>query len=146
MKYSSSFGITFFIFLKDVLFMEKIMVNVLFFMFLMFVIFFIDYVFFMKRKLNDKGKRKKEDIMEINYLVGKFKLDRKKILYKPVALWCALINAFIMSFVSTVVFNIKLHIAWQLLIAFALLFGLIYSLYEIYGRHLVRKGWKKKNE
>lgn len=126
--------------------MYTLLVNIVIFMLLMFIIFFVDYYFFMKKKLKGKGKRNKDDIMEINYLIGKFKLDKKKILYKPTALWCALINAFIMSLVATVVYNIKLHMMWQLLIAFVLLFALIYSLYEIYGRHLVKKGWKKKDE
>ena len=127
--------------------MEKLIVNVLFFFVLMFVIFIADYCFVMKKKLKGKGKRKKEDIMEINYLVGKFNLDKSKLHYKPISMWCALINAFIMSLVATVVYNIKLHMAWQLLIAFVLLFALIYSLYEIYGRHLVKKERRKnKNE
>lgn len=127
--------------------MEKLIVNVLFFFVLMFVIFIVDYCFVMKKKLKGKGKRKKEDIMEINYLVGKFNLDKSKLHYKPISMWCSLINAFIMSLVATVVYNIKLHMAWQLLIAFVLLFALIYSLYEIYGRHLVKKERRKyKNE
>ena len=125
--------------------MKTILINALFFLFLLLIVFFTDYFFIMRKKLKGK-KKKKEDIMEINYLVMKFKLDKSKILYKPVAMWCALINAFIISFVSTVISNIKLHMAWQLLIGFVLLFGLIYSTYEIYGRHLVRKGWKKKDE
>ena len=44
----------------------------------------------------------------------------------------------------TVISNIDLYIVWQLLIGFVLLFALIYSLYEIYGRHLVKKGYQKK--
>ena len=127
--------------------MEKLIVNVLFFFVLMFIIFIADYFFVMKKKLKGKKRKKKEDIMEINYLVGKFGLDKSKLHYKPVALWCSLINAFIMSFLATVVYNIKLHMAWQLLIAFVLLFAFIYSLYEIYGRHLVKKERRNnKNE
>ena len=126
--------------------MEKILYNALFFMALMFIVFFVDYFFIMRRRLKEKSKKKKEQMMEIVYLTGKFNLDKNKIHYKPVLLWCALINAFIISFVSTVICNIKLHMAWQLLIGFVLLFALIYALYEIYGRTLVRKGWKKKDE
>ena len=85
-------------------------------------------------------------MMEIVYLTSKFNLDKNKIHYKPVLLWCALINGFIISLVSTIIVNIKLHMMWQLLIGFVLLFALIYAIYEIYGRHLVRKGWKKKDE
>ena len=125
---------------------KTILINVLFFLLLMIIIFIVDYVFVMKRKLKGTKKKNKDDIMEISYLIGKFKLDKSKVLYKPVALWCALLNGFIISFVSTIICNIKLHLMWQLLIGFVLLFALIYSVYEIYGRHLVKKGWKKKNE
>lgn len=124
--------------------MKFILTNSIFFITLLLIVFFIDYFLIIKRKLKSK-KKKNDDIMEINYLIAKFKLDKTKVLYKPVGLWCALINAFIISFVSTVISNIKLHMMWQLLIGFVLLFGLIYSLYEIYGRHLVKKGWKKEN-
>ena len=124
--------------------MKVILVNFVFFLLLMLIIFFIDYLFIMKRKLKGKKKKSKDDIMEINYLAARFKLDKSKILYKPTAMWCALINGFIISLVSTVISNIKLHMAWQLLIGFVLLFGLIYSIYEIYGRHLIKKGWQKK--
>jgi len=125
--------------------MREIVINLIFFILLMLIIFYVDYRFVLKKKL--KGKKKsKDDIMEINYLIAKFKLDKKKILYRPVCMRVALINGFIISFVVTVIANIKLHLAWQLLIGFALLFALIYSLYEIYGRILVKKGWKKNNE
>ena len=126
--------------------MEKILLNVLFFMALMFIVFFVDYYFIMRRRLKEKSKKKKEQMMEIVYLTSKFNLDKNKIHYKPVLLWCALINGFIISLVSTIIVNIKLHMMWQLLIGFVLLFALIYAIYEIYGRHLVRKGWKKKDE
>ena len=125
--------------------MNKIVINILFFFILMIIIFILDYVFVMKRKLKSK-KRNKEDIMEISYLIYKFKLDKKKINYNSMCLWCSLINGFIISLVVTVISNIDLKLMWQLLIGFALLFGLIYSIYEIYGRHLARKGWKKKDE
>lgn len=125
--------------------MKELVINLIFFIVLMLIVFYVDYYFVLKKKLKGKKKRK-EDIMEINYLIAKFKLDKNKILYKPVCMWVALINGFIISLVVTVIANIKLHLAWQLLIGFALLFALIYSLYEIYGRHLVKKGWRKKNE
>ena len=124
--------------------MNKVLVNVLFFLILMLIVFIVDYLFVMKRKL--KGKKKNNEIMEVNYLVAKFKLDRNNIYLKPMCLWCSLINGFIISLTVTVISNIKLKMMWQLLIGFVLLFGLIYSIYEIYGRHLVRKGWKKKDE
>jgi len=121
--------------------MYTILINVCFCLLLMLVIYLLDYNFIMKPKLKKKNKKNNE-IMEISYLIYKFKLDKKKVLLKPTAMWCSLINGFIISVTVTVISNIKLHIAWQLLIGFALVFGLIYSIYEIYGRHLVKKGWK----
>jgi hypothetical protein len=108
------------------------------------MVFIVDFLFVMRRKLKNK-KKKNNEIMEVNYLVGKFKLDKKKLFNKKVTLICSLINAFIISSVVTIISNIKLKMMWQLLIGFVLLFGLIYSLYEIYGRILVKKG-KYKNE
>lgn len=125
--------------------MNKIILNLLFFFVVALIIFAFDYFFVLRRKLKSK-KIKNEEIMEINYLIAKFKLDKNKILYKPMCLYIALINGFIMSFVVTVISNIKLKMMWQLLIGFVLLFGLIYSIYEIYGRILVKKGFKIKNE
>ena len=66
--------------------------------------------------------------------------------YKSVILWTALINSFIIAFVSTVISAIPAHVVWQLLVGFVLIFGLIYALYEIYGRILVKKGWGKDEQ
>ena len=98
----------------------------------------------MKRKLKSR-KIKNDEIMEVNYLISKFKLDKNKVLYKPMCLYCSLINGFIISFTVTVISNIKLKMVWQLLIGFVIVFGLIYSIYEIYGRILVKKGWRRKD-
>lgn len=125
--------------------MNKIVLNTTFFLILWLIIFLLDYFFVLRRKTKSKKKNNRE-IMEYNYLIGKFHLDEKKVLYKPLSLWCAFLNGFIISFVVTVITNIKLSFMWQILIGFVLLFLLIYSIYEIYGRHLVKKGWKKKNE
>ena len=105
-----------------------------------------------KKKNGDatpKKTNKKNDVKEFSeviYLVGKFKLDKKKIDYKSVILWTALINSFIIAFVSTVISAIPAHVVWQLLVGFVLIFGLIYALYEIYGRILVKKGWGKDEQ
>ncbi|MBR5662997.1 MAG: hypothetical protein IKX00_05100 [Bacilli bacterium] len=125
--------------------MEKILANLIFFFVLALVIFLIDYLFVFKRKIKNK-KIKNDQIMEFGYLIYKFKLDKNKVLYKPMGLYCALINGFIISGVVTIISNIKLKMIWQLLIGFVLLFGFIYSVYEIYGRILVKKGWKLKDE
>lgn len=117
------------------------------------LVFLIDYFLINKKKLNlikNKGKTKKgktkkiKNIGELDYVIAKFKLDFKKIDTEKAIIWISLINSFIISFVSFIIMIIPLKIAWQMLIAFALLFGLIYSLYEIYGRHLKRLQNKNK--
>jgi ABC-type spermidine/putrescine transport system permease subunit I len=125
--------------------MEKILLNSIFFFVLALIIFLADYLFVFKRKLKSK-KVKNEEIMEFNYLIYKFKLDKNKVLYKPMALYCALINGFIISGVVTVICLFDIGYIWRLLIGFVMLLGLIYSIYEIYGRILIKKGWQKKDE
>ena len=49
------------------------------------------------------------------------------------------INSFIISFVASFVMLIPLNMIWQFVIGFAMLLALIYSFYEIYGRHLAKK-------
>lgn len=123
------------------------------FIILMIIVYIVDYYFINKRKLTliknkgvtKKGKKKKvKNISEIDYLVGKFKLNSKKLNKEHVIIWISLINSFIIASVSSVVMLMPFEIMWQLLIAFVLLFGLIYALYEIYGRYLKKMEVKKK--
>lgn len=118
------------------------------FLILMLVVFLVDYYLINKRKLtlirnkglNKKGKQKKvNSIGEMDYLVSKFKLNKKKLNEDSMILWISLINSFIISIVSSVLMLMPFKLMWLMLIAFVLLFCLIYSLYEIYGRHLKKK-------
>lgn len=111
------------------------------------LVFIVDYFFINRKRLTliknkgitKKGKKKKiKNIGELDYLIAKFKLDFKKINTDKAIIWISLINSFIISIVSFIIMIIPLKLMWQMLIAFALLFCLIYSLYEIYGRHLKR--------
>lgn len=115
------------------------------------LVFIVDYFFINKKRLTliknkgitKKGKKKKiKNIGELDYLIAKFKLDFKKINTDKAIIWISLINSFIISIVSFIIMIIPLKLMWQMLIAFALLFCLIYSLYEIYGRHLKRNQTK----
>lgn len=118
------------------------------FLILMLIVFLVDYYLINKRKLaliknkgkTKKGKQKKiKSIGEIDYLTIKFKLNKKKLNEDRMIIWISLINSFIISIVSSVVMLMPLKLMWLMLIAFVLLFCLIYSLYEIYGRHLKKK-------
>lgn len=110
-----------------------------------FIIYFFLVVFCISYIINyifDAIKIKKnklDNIMLISYVIKKFNINKNKINYKKELKWMALINSFIISSVGTFVSCIDTYIILQLGIGFVLLFLLIYSLYEIYGRHLVKK-------
>jgi len=114
------------------------MENLIYFGIVFILVSLVYLLFINKRRL------KKESIKqmgEVSYIVGKFKLDQKKINLKSIVITIGFINAFIIGFVSMIVAMIPLQIIWQFMIGFALLFALVYSLYEIYGRILIHKGW-----
>lgn len=115
------------------------------FIILMFVIYIIDYLI-NKRKLRlIKENKKKKTIGEIDYLANKFQLDKKKLNENQVIVWISLINSFIISLVSSIIFLLPFKMFINMFIAFILLLGLIYSLYEIYGRYLQKKEIKNNN-
>ena len=132
--------------------MNEYLLSAYIFIALLIIVFLVDYYLINKRKLNliknkgvtKKGKKKKiKSISEIDYLKAKFKLDEKKLDKDKMIIMISFINAFIISLVSSIVMLMPFAIMWQMIVAFALLFGLIYALYEIYGRHLKRKEDKK---
>lgn len=122
---------------------------------LFIIIFIIDYFFINKKKLylienngkTKKGKKKEvKTISEIEYLTWKCNLNPKKIDKKKAIIWISIINSFIISLVSSIVMLIPMKFVFQILIAFVSLFALIYSLYEIYGRHLKKLENKPSKE
>ena len=132
--------------------MNEYLLSAYIFIALFIIVFVVDYFFINKRKLNliknkgvtKKGRRKKiKNISEVDYLSAKFKLNTKKLDMDKVIIIISFINAFIISIVSSIIMLMPFAIMWQMIIAFALLFGLIYALYEIYGRHLKHKEEKK---
>lgn len=96
-----------------------------------------------KKKKKSKKKDKVRDIFELNYIITKFNLDKKKMPLKKCIIHFSLINALIISLTVTILSMLDIFVGWQFLIGFILLFGLIYSIYELYGRMCVRKGWSK---
>ena len=77
--------------------------------------------------------------VEIYYLIKRFNLDMRKTKYKSIKLIVSVLNSFIIAFTFTIVINLKVKYAYKLMIAFAIMFILIYSLYEIAGRILKSK-------
>lgn len=119
---------------------------------LVFIIVFIGDFFIIKKpiydSLNNKQKKNKKkdklrDIFELNYIITKFNLDKKKMPIKKCLLHFTLINALIISLTVTILSMLDIFIGWKFLIGFILLFGLIYAIYELYGNMCIKKGWKK---
>ncbi len=114
--------------------------------FILFLFILIVYYFMLKKKYlqiigTKKSKKKKKVVItEIQYLSSRFKLKEENLLRKWVLLWISFINAMIISIVAFAISIPDIAMVYQLLIAFLLLIGLIYSLYEIFGRVLKKKG------
>ena len=112
-----------------------------------FIIVYLGDLFFvirpailqMTEKKKPKKNKKVKQLVEIEYLCNKFKLNRTKLNYKEFTYMFPLINSFIITLVTLILDLIKIPYIFRLLIGFVLLFGLIYALYEIYGRHLKKK-------
>ena len=126
--------------------MDKLEAMLILFGFLFIVIFLVDYLFVKRRylkRLNNKNKnKKKKEITEIAYLVGKFKLDKRDLPINKLLIIISIINAFIISLVAVVVLLINSYIIIQFVVGFILLIGLIYSIYELLGRYLMKVGNK----
>ncbi len=119
---------------------DNIFFNLIFYLISFLVVFLIDYFIINKEK---KGRKKIEKMTsEGMFLIKRFDLDDKKINLTKLNFHIAIINAFIISTVTLIVCLTSLKIPFKLAIAFVLLFGLIYSIYEIYGRR-IRKIWGK---
>ena len=109
------------------------------------IMFLLIFIITYWMNLNNYKKRKYTSIGELNYLLKKFNLDRKKLPVRKMLLVFSLLDAFIMAFTASFITALPVNTVFQMLIGFVLLFALIYALYEIYGRHLVKK-YKKKEK
>lgn len=102
-----------------------------------------------KNKDKNAGKGKKQRPFkytnEGKLIVIRYNLDEKKVDYQELLKWTSFCNAFVISLTCTIISNIPLKMYFQLAIGFIILFALIYSIFEIVGRHLNKK-WGKENE
>jgi len=126
---------------------KEFWMNLLFFL----VVFLLFFVLTYCMNMYKFKKKKKKKIGELNYLVLKFRLDIKILPVRKMLLWFSFIDSFILSFVTTFISLLDISMLWRMTVGFVLLFALIYAFYEIYGRHLVNKGYgikkgMKKNE
>lgn len=105
------------------------------------------YFSYMKKITSSKSKKKKKkeakEIVEVRYLMLCHNLKKEKILIPKMILLISILDALIITTVFLVVVHIPYGLVWQLLTGFVLLLGLIYSIYNILGRILVKKGFDK---
>ena len=105
------------------------------------------YFYYMKKITPNKSKKRKKkeakEIIEIKYLIICHELKKEKLLVPKIILLISSLDALIITSVFLVVVNIPYGIVWQLLTGFVLLMGLIYSVYNILGKILVKKGFNK---
>lgn len=132
--------------------MEELYIYLIYFIVIFLLVFIIDYIFIKrpyvkvkKKKKKSKGKKKNiKDLFELSYISAKFKLDINKLPINRCLVIFSLLNAFIISFTVSILFMLDIAFIWQFLIGFVMLLGLIYALYELFGRFCVKKGWIKK--
>ena len=95
-----------------------------------FITVLLIYLLFINKKFRKEYKEGKEQV-EIYYLIKRFKLNMRLTKYKTIKLIVSILNSFIVAFTFTVIINLKVKYAYKLMVAFLIMFILIYSLYEI---------------
>ena len=110
---------------------------------LTFLFVFIIYEFFLVRKAK-KDKRRKKPV-EVNYLIGKYKLDLDKLKYKRLLNIISAVSAFDIALVVTIISLIN-SFYMQLLVGFALIMLLIIVSYDLVGRIYRKKGCCKNGK
>ena len=81
--------------------------------------------------------------MQVEFILKRQNLKKSDINEKSIGLIICILDPLIISISGVVASSFDLNYLWQILIGFALLMGLIYSLYEILGRIIKRKCKKK---
>ena len=107
-------------------------------------VFIISLIIFMIIKWRLLKKKLGFNFIGVSYLISKFNLNKAKVNLKKMINQLAIINSFIIAFVSTLICMLPMKLFWQLGLGFVLLLILIYALYEIYGRRLYKKWGNKR--
>ncbi len=111
------------------------MESLLFFIFI-FIVIFLVYYFLCLYKYNTNKLYK---IKEITFIKSKYKLDINKINIKKLLKTISLINSFIISLTSIIVFSFVDNIYFLAIISIIILFVLIYIFYMIVLKYLIKK-------
>lgn len=108
---------------------------------LLVLIFYFYNLFKASQMLKNKKNRKNKDkyIFSVKYLMNKFKLKKENLLTKKMLFIYSVIDSFIITLVFMIISLIEIPFIIQLFMGFALLFALIYAIYELLGRYLKKK-------
>ena len=103
-----------------------------------FIIFIFNYLFnyVIKGKNNKLGTQP-----SYTYIVKKYKLKMDKVKTKKLSKIIVLTNTFIISVPITVFINIEMHLGIVCVISFFAFILMMFSLYNIIGIILRKKGW-----
>ena len=99
---------------------------------------------------NSKNDKKKKSvnkfILETAYLTKRFGIKNEKLINKKVLLTCSIINSFIIVIITAFGWFTPIVLILRFLIGFVIAFALIFLIYEIYGKILVKRGYKDGNK
>ena len=109
---------------------------------LCFIVRLLIYVLGKKKK----GKKKRRDgiAVDMQYLINRFKLDKKKVDKISIAAVISILDAIIIAGTLVATISITDNIALELIIGLIVVMALIIIIYEIFGRILVKKGYGVK--
>lgn len=121
---------------------DQIMINSIISLVAFVIIFGFFYLRDLKRLNSKKKKDKKNQIVEIKYLMLRNNIKEEYLLNKGFFALTAGINAFIISSVFFLIEMLNWHIVLKLMLGFVLTLGLIYSIYGILGNILEKRSNK----
>ena len=110
--------------------MNNVLLNLIYFISSYILVFLIYALVLYRRK-----KKEFKQNLEVEYIINKFKLDKRKIDYNKLKWILTIVNPFIISITFLVVINVDSFIL-GIIISFVIMMALIYSIYEIIGRYL----------
>jgi hypothetical protein len=105
-----------------------------------FVLAYVLYYFLLIRRSKKYNPEKVPQ--EISFLTNRYRLDFNKINYRKLLKLLALVNSLIMA-ITAVIIGFVDNFLIQILLAFLILFPLIYIVYTIIGKYYQKIGEKK---
>lgn len=117
------------------------MKNVLFDFLFIFLIVYLVYLLFIKRRKKNYELLKNDDFIKL--FIKRYDIDVKKINYKLLLNIISLINSFVIALTSTIILRID-SIIWSIIVAFVVLFALVFILFGAAGKYFKKSEGKTK--